>query len=144
MIDRVICRGLSPREALVARGRLPRLGPAALGGRGVRTESLLRTGLNIELNHPQNFERLVLGCMDSYDSNQRGIFQGFSSSTRFTFLCTAQISKFQQNSYYIFLPFFLILGSKFPEICHFSARSSCIFAGISQKCSGNDKMSRFF
>ena len=54
-----------------------------------------------------------------------------------TFLCTAQISKFQEKSYYNVLPFFLILGSKFPEICHFSAKSSWKFAGISQKFSEN-------
>ena len=45
-----------------------------------------------------NFRGLVLGCMDSYDSNQILILQGFSRSTRFAILCTAQISKFQQNS----------------------------------------------
>ena len=72
----------------------------------------------------RNFEKLVLGCIDTSDSENGRTFSGFSRSTRFTFLCTAQISKFQQKSYYIFLPFFLILGSKFPEICHFSAKSS--------------------
>ncbi len=35
--------------------------------------------------------------MDSYDSNQIFILQGFLRSTRFAILCTAQISKFQQN-----------------------------------------------
>ena len=35
--------------------------------------------------------------MDSYDSNQIVILQGFSRSTRFAILCTAQISKFQQK-----------------------------------------------
>ena len=89
------------------------------------------------MKSPSNFERLVLGCIDSYDSESRRIFQDFSRSTRFTFLCTAQISKFQQKSYYNFLPFFLILGSKFPEICHFSAKSSWIFAGILQNISEN-------
>ena len=34
-----------------------------------------RRGLNIEMNHPKNFERLVFGCMDSYDSESRPIFQ---------------------------------------------------------------------
>merc|ERR1719281_302131 len=55
----------------------------------------VRTKLKIELNHPQNFERLVLGCMDSYDSESRLIFQHFSRSTRLAFLCTAQTSKIQ-------------------------------------------------
>ena len=30
--------------------------------------------MKIDVNHPQNFERLVLGCMDSYDSESRRIF----------------------------------------------------------------------
>merc|ERR1711965_482226 len=46
---------------------------------------------------PQYFERLVLVCIDSYDSEKRRILQHFSRSTRFAFLCTAQISKFQQK-----------------------------------------------
>ena len=33
--------------------------------------------MNIELNHLQIFERLVLGCMDSYDSESRRIFSIF-------------------------------------------------------------------
>ena len=37
-----------------------------------------------------NFGGLVLGCMDSYDSDQRLILQGFSRSTRFTNLCTLE------------------------------------------------------
>ena len=45
-----------------------------------------------------NFEGLVLGCIDSYDSESRRIFQDFSRSTRFTFLCTAQTSKFQEKT----------------------------------------------
>ena len=49
------------------------------------------------MKSPSNFERLVLGCIDSYDSESRRIFQDFSRSTRFTFLCTAQTSKFQEN-----------------------------------------------
>ena len=48
-------------------------------------------------NQVSNFERLVLGCIDSYDSDQRLILQHFSRSTRFAFLCTAQISKVQQK-----------------------------------------------
>ena len=53
--------------------------------------------MNIELNHPQNFERLVLGCMDSYDSESRRILQHFSRSTRLAYLCTAQTSKFHKK-----------------------------------------------
>ena len=36
--------------------------------------------------------------MDSYDSESGRIFQHFSRSTRFTFLCTAQTSKFQEKT----------------------------------------------
>ena len=42
-----------------------------------RLDRDLRTKLKIEMNHPQNFERLVLGCMDSYDGESRLIFQHF-------------------------------------------------------------------
>ena len=35
------------------------------------------------------FRRLVLGCMDSYDSESRLIFEHFSKSTRSPFFCTA-------------------------------------------------------
>ena len=51
---------------------------------------------------PPIFRRLVLVCIDSYDSESRRIFQHFSRSTRFTILCTAQISKFQQKIVQIF------------------------------------------
>ena len=49
-----------------------------------------------------NFRGVVLGCMDSYDSEKRRILQGFSRSTRFSYFCTAQISKFQQKTVQIF------------------------------------------
>ena len=40
-----------------------------------------------------NFRGLVLGCMDSYDSEQRRIFLHFSKSTRFASFCTVLISE---------------------------------------------------
>ena len=49
-----------------------------------------------------NFEGLVLSCMDSYDSNQILILQHFSRSTRFSYFCTAQISKIQPKIVKIF------------------------------------------
>ena len=55
-----------------------------------------------EMKSPSNFERLVLGCIDSSDSDQILIFSGFSRSTRFAYFCTAQISKFQQKTVQIF------------------------------------------
>ena len=54
------------------------------------------------MESPSNFERLVLGCIDSYDSNQILILQHFSRSTRFAFLRTAQISKLYQKTFQIF------------------------------------------
>ena len=50
------------------------------------------------MKSPSNFERLVLGCIVSYDSESMRFFQDFSRSTRFTFLCTAQTSKFQEKT----------------------------------------------
>ena len=49
------------------------------------------------MKSPSNFERLVLGCIDSYDSESRRIFQHFSRSTRFSFLRTAPNPKFHQK-----------------------------------------------
>ena len=73
-----------------------------------------------------DFRLSVLGCIDSYDSENRRIFQLFSRSTRFPFLCTAQISKFQQNAvqlfaklkneYSIFLRWFNFISRFFCEI----------------------------
>ena len=60
-------------------------------------EAELGRRMKNEMKLPSNFERLVLGCIDSYDSDQRLILQHFSRSTRFAFLCTAQISKFQEK-----------------------------------------------
>ena len=60
--------------------------------------SELRTGLNIELNHPPNLERLVIDVIEANLCNQILILLHFSRSTRFAFLCTAQISKFQQKT----------------------------------------------
>ena len=41
-----------------------------------------------------NFRRSVLGCIDSYDSENRRIFQLFSRSTRLAHVCTAPNSTF--------------------------------------------------
>ena len=68
---------------------------------------------------PQYFERLVLVCIDSYDSEKRRILQHFSRSTRFAFLCTAQISNFQQKLREIFLHFFRKFSQKFQNFVIF-------------------------
>ena len=97
---------------------------------------------------PQNFERLVLICMDSYDSEKGRILQHFSRSTRFAFLCTAQISNFQQKTSWFFLHFFekfrenfqnfVIFQQNFDEFCpefhetfsnFLRKRRKCWFAG---------------
>ena len=76
---------------------------------------------------PQYFERLVLVCIDSYDSEKRHILQHFSRSIRFAFLCTAQISNFQQklreNVLHFFRKFsrnfqnFVIFQQNFDKFC---------------------------
>ena len=85
------------------------------------------------MKSPSNFERLVLGCMDSYDSDQRLILQHFSRSTRFAFLCTAQISKFQPKIVQISpdWKWNFIFIALFDEICDFSAKVWWTFSGIS-------------
>ena len=42
------------------------------------------------------FRRLVLGCMDSYDSESRLIFEHFSKSTISAFFCTAPVPEIRQ------------------------------------------------
>ena len=81
---------------------------------------------------PQNFERLVLVCIDSYDSEKGRILQHFSRSTRFAFLCTAQISNFQQKNFVIFFAFFRKISRKFSKFCHFSAKFWWILPRISR------------
>ena len=49
-----------------------------------------------------NFRRSVLGCIDSYDSENRRILQLFSRSTRLAYFCSAPNSKFQQNFAFFF------------------------------------------
>ena len=53
-----------------------------------------------------DFRRLVLGCMDSYDSEQRRLLLHFSRSTRFASFCTFLISEILQISINFFC-FFL-------------------------------------
>ena len=91
------------------------------------------------MKSPSNFERLVLGCMDSYDSNQILIYSGFSRSTRFSYFCTAQISKFQQKT----RPNFVIL-TKFSQFFQNFLQFSANF-DIFWRCSWNsDKISSRF
>ena len=59
-----------------------------------RAGAALAAAVRISWSVSSNFRRLVLGCIDSYDSEQRRILQHFSRSTRFKNLCTAPNAKF--------------------------------------------------
>ena len=63
-----------------------------------------------------NFERLVLFCMDSYDSERGRIFQHFLRSTRSTYLRTAPTSKIQLK----FVKLFAKLNIEYSIFCIFS------------------------
>ena len=81
-----------------------------------------------------NFRRLVLGCMDSYDSESRRIFQHFSRSTRFVFLRTAPNSEFLQNFITNFVNFSQPIKKKQQILTIFIAdfaETRLNFAGIS-------------
>ena len=65
----------------------------------LRAERLLHL---VELGKSANFRQLVLGCMDSYDSDQRRILLHFSRSTRFASFCTAAISSLADFSQFFF------------------------------------------
>ena len=80
-----------------------------------------------------NYERLVLGCIVSYDSDQRLILQGFLRSTRFTNLCTSPNSKIQLN----FVRHFRISTN-------FIFKISAIFHNSSSKLANFDEFSPEF
>ena len=71
-----------------------------------------------------NFERLVFGCIDSYDSDQRLIFQHFSRSTRFAFLCTAPNSNLQSFAPLIFAIFWKKIHDFFIILLNFHSNPS--------------------
>ena len=69
-----------------------------------------------------NSRRLVLGCMNSYDSEKRRIFLQFSRSTRFASFCTVLIS----DSLQICIKFLLIfseISQNFGKILQKSEKS---------------------
>ena len=122
--------------------------PVAPGHRAAVVDRLRGSLLKI-LSFSPNLERLVLRCIDSYDSESRRIFQHFSRTTRSTILCTAQISKFQEkvarffrkNETFIFI--FIFIPAKFYEFCHFSAEFWWKFVGSSRGIAGNCRYSRY-
>ena len=81
-----------------------------------------------------NFRRLVLGCMDSYDSEQRRILQHFSRSTRFASFCTVLISEILKIcvKIWLFLPKF---RKSFAKILNFTEiqKNPEIYAKFLQK-----------
>ena len=81
----------------------------------------------------KNFRRSVLGCIDSYDSESRRIFQHFSRSTRFAILCTALNPGNLQNlvNFSRFFHEFLQKLHLFCQIRRFSNRFSLNFLRIS-------------
>ena len=77
-------------QSLRPRGLLGEQRGREHGGRPPRLGSRLKI-----LSFSPNLERLVLRCIDSYDSESRRIFSDFSRSTRFSPLRTALNPKFQ-------------------------------------------------
>ena len=79
----------------------------------------------------RNFGGLVLGCIDTSDTENRRIFSGFSRPTRFAFLCTAPKSetlrKFRQQFTKI-----AAFSQNFNQNQSFSHRFSWNFIRISQ------------
>ena len=81
------------------------------------------------MKSPSNFERLVIGCMDSYESNQIVILKHFSRSTRFSYFCTIPSSKIQLN----FVKHFRNFAVSFSKVHSFfaiSVQNSLIFMKI--------------
>ena len=74
-----------------------------------------RRGVELSFRSASNSRRLVLGCIDSYDSEQRRIFLHFSRSTRFASFCTILISEILQICVKILL-IFAEISQKFSKI----------------------------
>ena len=62
-VDALLNHGVDP-NARNAAAEPPLHGAAKWGFTSV-VQALLRSEMNIELNHPPNLERLVLGCIDA-------------------------------------------------------------------------------
>ena len=113
--------------------------------RGLALSSLLREAVSllvekfdIEFNSDfsaksPNFRGLVLFCIKADFCTQIRIFQHFSRTTRFAILCTAPISKFEQNIVNLFSDFAL----KFCKNSLFFNVFSSNFATILIKISRN-------
>ena len=113
------------REEEGARERAGRRAPpfAATGGdEAVRPAAPPRDARERRHELLTNFRQSVLGCIDSYDSENRRIFSGFSKSTRLAFFCSAPNSEFQQNFAKFFAKISKIWTKRF-EFC----KTCCIF-----------------
>jgi len=106
------------------------------------------------MKSPSNFERLVLGCIDSYDSDQIVILQHFYDFFEIYKICILLHRSVLKISAKKIHPNFCRnekTKSHFLRVFRRNSRFLCeilmnfnFFVGISQKCSGNDKMTRDF
>ena len=120
--------------------------------------SWLRSKLKEWIESPPRFERLVLGCIQADFCNQILVGKLSLRSTRFAFLCTAQIAKFRQKNrptfceieYWIFNIFalvqfdFAIFLWNFDEILsEFRDKSQKIMKIIEMLMKNAEKMRKF-
>ena len=96
-----------------------------------------------------NFRGLVLFCIEADFCTQIRIFQHFSRTTRFALLCTAPISKFEQNFVKLcldFLPNFCknhYFPKFFIEFCTDFDQNFTEFRRILQRMMSNPKNAEF-
>jgi hypothetical protein len=93
--------------------------PGRLIGQGL-PQLIARDQLLLGGRHP-NFRQLVLGCIDSYDSNQILIFSDFSRSTRFAKWISGILQNFAEfREIFMKFPHFWRLLLKSQQIGDFS------------------------
>ena len=106
----VPARGAALRARRRRELRLRDVPPGRSLGRRRPGDALLRGRVARWIGHDTAlFSKLVLGCIDSYDSEKWRIFSHFSRSTRFSHFRTALNAKFQQIS--------LTFSRNFNKIC---------------------------
>ena len=102
-----------------------------------------------ELNHLQTLRGSFSAASKPIFASKYWIFvrKVLTRSTRFTYFCTAQISKFQQKTVRNFGENdlkFISFQQKIDEFCHFSARFWRNVVGILRRILENCKISRYF
>ena len=85
---------------------------------------------------PPNFRRLVLFCMDSYDSESRRIFQHFSRSTRLAYFCTAQTSKFHKKISHNFAKLKIEISIEISDFLNFFMKNAISHRNFDEILSG--------